>query len=350
MQQQTAPASIQARQKIWSCEARTDVEAVSDRRWRWRPSTIPAHGAEWPAGSSRSALTSAQSRVSFARREPIDVLSPRDSADRVSPAAAPICLENQALLRSPGTDRTACRLRKVLLMSELRSFFHGLAVMAAFTLASSACGDASHDDTSSGTPRGYEQNLALWTKQAPKSYVIETCPHSPRATPCTIVVVKDGKVTAAREHDWGLDTWTDSKDPASVEEPIGEMFDAIKGGDSDQCKLALLEFDAKQGFVKSYGYDCGQLSRGEEVLCFVADSDDIDRCDPPTQLEVRMCKDLAPCMGEDFTCANKGETCYQLKACGGKDVCVTAVEACQLDCQSDECGTLDSEPPQVECD
>jgi hypothetical protein len=136
------------------------------------------------------------------------------------------------------------------------------AILAWVGMGVSGCGAA-------GDP--VAEHEMQWAESRPPTYVAEVCATG-FAFGCTRVAVTGEKVIAARR---GEARDLQFVDPATIEEPMGRLFRAVR---ESRCTVKNVSFDERFGYVTEYYQDCGEEGDGEKVTCFVPASVDLAVC------------------------------------------------------------------------
>jgi hypothetical protein len=119
---------------------------------------------------------------------------------------------------------------------------------------------------------------ARWESSKPARYVVQTCTMGLDPSGCVRAAIEDGEAVEAEDRVFAAGVgWEPVETPG---DPIEDMFDEVRDGDVDDCKLDDVTYDRTLGFVESYALVCdGEILGGRWVACFEPDTVDLERCD-----------------------------------------------------------------------
>ena len=124
----------------------------------------------------------------------------------------------------------------------------------------------------------WQSQQELWERSKPMRYVVQTCTLAEVPPGCVRAVIEDGVVVEAEERIYaaGID-W----EPIEIQrDPLDEMFEQVRMGDTEECRLENVTYDRSFGFVDWYDLTCDEGVRGGRwVIYFEPDTDVLARCD-----------------------------------------------------------------------
>lgn len=118
-----------------------------------------------------------------------------------------------------------------------------------------------------------------WKMAQPDRYVVQTCTIDYDPAGCIRAAVEGGEAVLTEERIFaaGLGGWQEF---GASRSPLDEMFDRVREGDTDDCKVEDVLYDRSFGFVESYELTCrGNPEAGRWVACFEPDTLDLAMCD-----------------------------------------------------------------------